>query len=144
MGKLGKIAGITEIISLFIPILLIGAYFGTPILIFYWIGGLILVIGFGNFFLFIFDIIGILIALLILVHGILCITKEGTILLISGLITLFLMHFYYIWMVNSLYFTLNFYKLTNNKMILTPFISFYSIITSSILAIIGGAITIKK
>ena len=144
MGILGKIAGITELISVFIPIMLIAGYYGTPILIFYWIGGLILVIGFGTFFLFVYDIFGILIALLILVNGVLCLTKEGKILVISGLITIFLMHFYYIWMVNRLYFTLNFYELTRDRIILTPFISFYSILMSGILAIIGGARSWEK
>ncbi|TFF89833.1 MAG: hypothetical protein EU548_06100 [Promethearchaeota archaeon] len=144
MGKLGKIAGLTELISLCIPIMLVAAYFGTPILIFYWIGGLLLVTGFGTFVLFIFDLIGLIFALLIIVNGILCITKEGKVLLVSGLITLILMHFYYIWMLNRLYFTLNFYELTRGKIILTPFISFYSILMSGILAIIGGARSWKK
>ncbi len=144
MGILGKIAGITELISVFIPIMLIAGYYGTPILIFYWIGGLLLVTGFGTFVLFIFDIIGLVFTLLILVNGVLCLTKEGKILVISGLITLFLMHFYYFWMVNRLYFTFNFYGLTMDKIILTPFISFYIILMSGILAIIEGARSWKK
>ena len=139
MGKLGKIAGIKEFISVFIPILLIAAYFGTPILIFYWIGGLILVSGYGTYVLFIFDLIGTIIALSILVIGILCITKEGKILLISGIITLILMTFYIWWMVDGLAVALNLYGVTNKKLIITPFIGFYSIFMSGILAIIGGA-----
>jgi len=139
MEKKGKIGGIMLLVSIFLPILWIsGNVEDTNIIIIYWLFGLILVSGWGTYIFFIFDLIGMFITLIILVSGLLCILKEGKLVLIAGITSLILIIAYLLWIYNFLAIALNFYGVSEEDLIIIPFISYYCIFIGGILATISG------
>ena len=71
MAKLGKAAGILLIASILMPIVFVSFMVKeTLTVIFYWMFGLMLVNGWGSYPLFIFDIAGLVVAIILLVIGI--------------------------------------------------------------------------
>ena len=143
MAKLGKIGGYLEFISVFLPVLFItNSTASISITIIYWLFGLMIFTTMSiTVAIFIFDIVGIIFTMLIIICSIIIISNEGKQVRAYGASSIIVITFYLISQYIGLAIFINTSGIGGVNMVIIPFIGFFGIIIGGILVIIEGAKT---